>query len=360
MKPAAEHGGAFFSAIGEDFSHLDRSRDIIPADVLDAWFDPAPGVIETLHAYLPFLARTAPPVQADGLVAAIAAARSLPPDSLLVGPGSSALLFTCLPRLVQPGATVLRLDPMYGEYEHLCESVLESQVVQCRLRPEGGFQVHGEELSSLCRDLEPDAVFLVNPNSPTGRHWPRAEVLAWLDSLPASTLVLIDETYIDFAAPDQSLESEAARRSNLLVLKSMSKAYALSGLRAGYLVAAPAVIDFLSVYQPPWNVGFFGQVAAVEALRSTSYYTACWTETRDLRDEMPGLLAGIRVYPSEANFYLIELESPARVAAALRDSGIYLRECQSMGPVLADRFLRVAVRSRGENQRIAAALTRLV
>lgn len=360
MKQGAFHGGAFFSAIGEDFAHLERSREIIAADVLDAWFDPPPAVLETLRAYLPFLARTSPPVQAEGLLAAIAVARSVPQESVLVGAGSSALLFGCLPRLVEPGATVLRLDPMYGEYEHLCETVLEAQVVQHRLRPEDDFQVHAADLSALCRDLEPDAVFLVNPNNPTGRLWPRAELLAWLDTLPAPTLVVVDETYLDFAAPDQSLERDAAARRNLLVLKSMSKVYALSGLRVGYLVGSPPLVDFLSAFQPPWAVSLLGQVAAVEALRASHYYTACWERTRSLRAEMTAMLPGVRVYPSDANFYLVELEEPARVAAALLVQGIYVRECQSMGPVLADRFLRIAVRSREENARIAAAIQGLL
>jgi histidinol-phosphate/aromatic aminotransferase/cobyric acid decarboxylase-like protein len=356
MKPGAVHGGALFSAIGEDFAHLDRSREIVAADVLDAWFDPPPAVLETLRAYLPFLARTSPPVQAEGLVAAIAAARSVPPESVLVGAGSSALLFGCLPRIVEPGATVLRLDPMYGEYEHLCETVLEAQVVQHRLRPEDDFRVRAEELFTLCRDLEPEAVFLVNPNNPTGRHWPRAELLAWLDTLPAETLVIVDETYIDFAAPDESLEREAAARRNLLVLKSMSKVYALSGLRVGYLIGPPPLVDFLSAFQPPWAVSLLGQVAAVEALRATDYYAACWERTRLFRAEVMASMPAVRVFPSESNFYLVELEAPGRAAEALRAQGIHVRECQSMGPILADRFLRIAVRSREENARIAAAI----
>ncbi len=79
------HGGKFFQAIGEDFSALERSANVINADVLDAWFDPSPRVVEKLTRFLPFLAKTSPPVHACGLIAAIARARGVRPDQILAG-----------------------------------------------------------------------------------------------------------------------------------------------------------------------------------------------------------------------------------------------------------------------------------
>jgi histidinol-phosphate/aromatic aminotransferase/cobyric acid decarboxylase-like protein len=358
MRQAAAHGGEFFHSIGEDFRSLERSREIVNADVLDAWFDPAPEVLARLHEYLPFLARTSPPLHAEGLVQAIAETRGIPEECVLTGSGSSSLLFSCLPRLIEPGSTALLLDPTYGEYAHLAETVLEAQIARLKLAPEREFLVDAGEMRELTRALTPEAVFLVNPNSPTGRLWPRAELLAWLDDLPESTLVLVDETYIDYAGAE-SLESEAVRRKNLVVVKSMSKAYALSGLRVGYLVAHADLADELYKYLPPWPVGLLAQVAAVEALRRTDYYRARWAETHALRREVCERLAaieGLKPHDSEANFYLLELDEPARAAARLRERGIFVREGAAMGGGLADRFLRIAVKDRDQNERIAAAL----
>jgi histidinol-phosphate/aromatic aminotransferase/cobyric acid decarboxylase-like protein len=137
----------------------------------------------------------------------------------------------------------------------------------------------------------------------------------------------------------------------------MSKAYALSGLRAGYLVAHPATIDALEPWMPPWPLGLPAQVAAVEALLDPEYYQARWAETRALRavaQQQFAALPGVRVYPSTANFFLIELDAAASVAAALRERGIFLREFAS-GP-LAGRFLRVAVKDPQQNERIADEL----
>jgi len=169
----------------------------------------------------------------------------------------------------------------------------------------------------------------------------------------------VDETYIDFCGPDQTLEAEAAARPNLLVVKSMSKVYALSGLRAGYFAGHPDVIQRLSLYQPPWPVGLVGQVAAVEALRDPVYYRDRWSETARLRagicDDI-ARMGGYRVYPSDANYYLVECDGAPRVAASLQARSIFVRDCASMGSLDAGRFLRIAVKDAEQNARIAAAL----
>src|SRR5262249_9846523 len=88
-KPAScFHGGAFFSAVGTRFESLERNREIINADVLDAWFPPAPGVLTALQQYLPWLLRTSPPTACEGLIEAIAQARGVNHDNVLLGAGS--------------------------------------------------------------------------------------------------------------------------------------------------------------------------------------------------------------------------------------------------------------------------------
>src|SRR6188474_2653130 len=90
------HGGAFFDAIGPDFQTLERRHEVINADVLDAWFPPAPAVLSALEDHLPWLLRTSPPIWSEGLVDTIASARGLEPECILAGPGSSALIYLAL------------------------------------------------------------------------------------------------------------------------------------------------------------------------------------------------------------------------------------------------------------------------
>jgi histidinol-phosphate/aromatic aminotransferase/cobyric acid decarboxylase-like protein len=349
----AFHGGAFFEAIGVDLRHLDLSGSVISADVLDAWFDPSPRVSAFLREHLEFLLRTSPPNHAEGLVAEISQAREVPPESVLTGSGSSSLLFHCLPRLLPARPKALLLEPMYSEYEHIVETLLDGSIVRQRLDEEAGFVPAGAKLSALAARERPDAVLLVNPNNPTGRLWPRTDLLRGLDGLPEGTLAVVDETYIEYAGASASLEKEAAARQNLVVLKSMSKVYGLSGARVAYMVSHPDRIRKLARWMPPWPVGLPSQAAAMEALRDPGWYAARYAETAALRSQCLEALGG-RGRPSEANFYLVRVEAPARVAALLREQKIFVREFAE--GLLAGRYLRFAVKSAEQNARILAGL----
>src|SRR6266404_649311 len=163
MTDSAGHGGDFFRAIGHDFRTLSRGREVIGADVLDAWFDPSPRVLDALREYLPFLLRTSPPTHAEGLVEAIAEVRGLDAASILPGAGSSSLIFACLPALIEPGARVLLLDPMYSEYGHFARNHLGANVVSYRLTPECGFAICTDDFVRATLEIAPAAVLLVNP-----------------------------------------------------------------------------------------------------------------------------------------------------------------------------------------------------
>ena len=357
MTQGAFHGGAFFDAVGVDLRHLERASRVIGADVLDAWFDPAPGVMGLLREYLPFLLRTSPPSHAEGFIAEVAARRGVAAECVLPGAGSSSLLFTCLPRLLRDGASALVLAPMYSEYEHIVGTLLGGVVRYHALRLEDGFAVDGEELLREVQRIQPNAVLLVNPNNPTGRLWPRAEIIRFLDQLPAGTLVVIDEAYLDYVGAAESLEQEAAIRTNLVIIKSMSKVYSLSGARVAYLVTNASLAARLRPWLPPWPLGLLSQAAAMEALRDPGYYAARYAETHRLRDQLIAGLARLRPRPSQVNHFLVEPDHPARLAAALRERSIYVREFPD-GP-LAGRFLRITVKDESQNARMIEALDEL-
>jgi len=362
MNTLAFHGGKSFEAIGEDFQNLDRAAHVINADVLDAWFDPSPRVLSKLQQYLPFLVRTSPPAYSSGLVAAIARVRGIPTDCILTGGGSSDLIFTCLPRLNSRIQTVMILDPMYGEYRHVIETVLGAQTVSFMLHKEEDFRIDTDRLIASVQRHHPDLLVFVNPNSPTGQYWPRREVFRLLDATPASTWILIDETYIEYAGREESLEAEACKRDRLIVLKSMSKTYALSGMRVGYLVAGPSTISLLARWVPPWAVSLPAQIAAVEALGDEDYYGGKYCETHSLREDLVHQLRHnpqITTYPSTTNFVLVETRTSAQdTLEEMRKSDVFVRNCDSMGERFADRFIRIAVKRRVDNSRIVDALFR--
>ena len=197
----------------------------------------------------------------------------------------------------------------------------------------------------------------MNPNNPTGRLWPREKLIQFLDQLPADVLTIVDEAYLDYAGAVESLESEAALRPNLVVIKSMSKVYALSGARVGYLVTEARRTAQLSPWLPPWPVGLLAQAAAIEALRDPSWYLSNYAETHILREQLRTRLAPLRPVESEVNFFLIQPRNPTALADSLRQRQIFVREFPD-GP-LAGRYLRVTVKDAAQNERLASAILEL-
>lgn len=361
-KPTAcFHGGAFFAAIGERFDSLERSRTIINADVLDAWFPPAPGVVETLREHLAWLLRTSPPTGCEGLIATIAEHRGVTPENILPGAGSSDLIFRALRQWLTPASHALILDPTYGEYPHVLERVIGCTVDRLTLSRGQGYAVDLPRLEAALADGY-DLVVLVNPNSPTGRHVPRAELERVLSQAPLRTRIWVDETYVEYAGGGESLERFAARSENVIVCKSMSKVYALSGARAAYLCAGPHQLEELRAITPPWVVSLPAQVAAVRALQDPGYYAARYVETAALREGLAAQLRllGWEILPGIANFLLCHLSNNGPDAASIvhrcREQELFLRDAAMMGSRLGTHTMRIAVKDAATNQRMVAII----
>jgi histidinol-phosphate/aromatic aminotransferase/cobyric acid decarboxylase-like protein len=207
-------------------------------------------------------------------------------------------------------------------------------------------------------------VVLVNPNSPTGQHVVRTDLERVLGDVSERTRVWIDETYVEYAGPGQSLERFAAASRNVIVCKSMSKAYALSGARVAYLCASALRLQNLRSLLPPWSVSLLAQVSAVNALKDPGYYAERYRETHVLRADLAERLSGIEgleIVPGMANFLLCFLppegQDAETVVRACRKHDLFLRNTATMGARLGNHAVRIAVKSRAENERIATILS---
>ncbi|MDT9681112.1 histidinol-phosphate transaminase [Streptomyces sp. TRM76323] len=358
-----EHGGASFTAIGTDFRTLHRRHRVVAADVLDAWFPPAPGVRAALAEDPAWAARTSPPSGAEGLLAEIAAARALPAEALAVGAGSSDLIFRAFARWLTPESRVLLMDPGYGEYAHVTERVIGCRVDRFRLRREDGWRIDPARLSAAVGTGRYDLVVVVNPNNPTGRHAPAAELRSLIAAAPDRTRWWIDEAYLGYVGLTESLADLAATDPRVVVCSSLSKMYALSGVRAAYLVAEPTTAARLRRWTPPWPVSLPAQLAAVAALRDPAYYGDRWLRTHALRRRLAVDLAGLDeavvVEEGVANFLNVTLPpdgpSAARLVNECRRHDVYLRDLSPLSPEYQGRTVRVAVRDTAENARVVAA-----
>lgn len=355
------HGGAFFDAIGDEFDKLHTKEDVISADVLDAWFDPAPAVLAALRDHLPWAIKTSPPTNCDGMQRVIAQYRGVDAGNILPGAGSSDLIFLGFRHWLRPESRVLILDPMYGEYAHVLEQVVRCKVDRLRLARNSNYAVDLDELAARMRSGY-DWIVLVNPNSPTGQHVPRHQLESVLAGAPKRTRIWIDETYVDYVGSDQSVEQFAVASANVIVCKSMSKCFALSGIRCGYLCSPHHLIEMLRPISPPWAVSLPAQIAACEAMRNIAYYRDRWQETATLRDDLAANLRALDwdVLPGCANFLLCHLPEYQPEARCLVDAcrkwNLFVRDVKSMGTGFDARTVRIAVKDATTNQRMIEIL----
>lgn len=364
---ACAHGGAFFGAIGEEFDALERRAHVVNADVLDAWFDPAPEVVEAVREHLPWLLRTSPPTGCEGLVRAVARARGVDEACVVPGAGSSDLIFRAFTRWLGARSRALVLDPTYGEYAHVLERVVGCRVDRLGVSRGEGYALDPERIVGAAAGGAYDLIVLVNPNNPTGAHVPRAAMEGALARVPARTRVWVDEAYVEYAGPGESLERFAAASEHVVVCKSLSKVYALSGARAAYLVAPEGVARDLRRVTPPWAVGLPAQVAAVRALGCGAYYADRYARTAALREELArGLRArtGLEVESGVINCVLLWLPEggpgAGEVVARCRERGVFVRDCSTISASFGSRCVRIAVKDEGVNRRVVDAVGEVV
>jgi len=348
--PWAQHGGVFW----DEHTHVQDLHSCVRADVLDAWFPPGPEVVAVLRTSATEFANTTPPEDSTILKGAISAARGLDSKSILCHAGSSALIYSCFRELVQRSSRVLVLDPTYGEYEHVATKAGRPVTRIPLPYPYCAASL----LKSIERELMSGDLFaLVNPNSPTGTVLPSEALKSLMNTFDRTTF-WVDETYSEYVDQPNSLERVASAHHNLIVCKSMSKVYALSGLRVGYAVSLEERIAEFRGLIPPWAVCLPAQLAGEAALRSTGYYRERYIETHQLRSLLCRAIEQQLGWPVQEGAINCVLtfpnQRPDEIVATLRKRGVYIRSGFHYG---GREALRIAVRSAPENARTVGALS---
>jgi histidinol-phosphate/aromatic aminotransferase/cobyric acid decarboxylase-like protein len=339
MTMRAIHGGALW----QPRIRVTRDYDaIVTADVNDAWYPPAPRVLETIAEWTPRVQHS-PDASGQLLLDAIARKENIPVESIRLGAGSSDLLHHIISSSAAGGDEVLTLNPTYSEYR--------------RIALLAGSSVRTLDPAHLDRS-KPRLIVLCNPNNPNGRVLAREEILRIARAVPRHTYVLVDEAYIDFA-PAESVITDAPEIENLAVVRTFSKAFALAGLRVGYAAMGERVRALFDRRgRPPWPVGLLGLRAAQTAIEEYCYVQQRVIEFASLKAALiEGL--GVPVLPSVTHFFLVDLESTRHTAADVRDRmaerGVYLRDLTGFTERGLDRYLRISTQSPPDNHRIVRA-----
>jgi len=218
---------------------------------------------------------------------------------------------------------------------------------------------YGHDLVAMRAAIRDDTrvLWIANPNNPTGTFLPWAEIEAFLESVPAQVLVVLDEAYGEYLPPPERCDTAAwlARFPNLLITRTFSKAYGLAGLRVGYGLGHPEVIDLLNRVRHPFNVNLPALAAAEAALDDEAFLARSYAlNTAGMAQLVAGLAElGIETVPSKGNFLLVKVGDAARINTELLKRGVIVRPVASYG---LPEFLRVSVGLAGQNARFLDAL----
>lgn len=350
------HGGDLVTA-AERFglppgSFLDYSANINPLGM-------PPRVQETLQMSLPAVLRYPDPGH-RAFRKALAARLALPESWLLPTNGAAEAMALAILSL-QP-KTVGVVYPCFSEYTQLSEQ-FGAQVLGCYGREEDGYKPDSAELYSLFQ--RSDLVFVGSPNNPTGiLYEPQelAQMAKWTKE--TDTWLAVDEAFLDFVEEERqfSLAGQLDRHPRVILMRSMTKMYAIPGLRLGYAIAHPDVISRMSAKQVSWSVNALALLAGELCLEEWEYERRTRALVAEERAYLTAFIRdklGWKVWPGEANFLLVR--SPQEITAEelqrlLGQKGVLIRSC-AMYPGLTAHDVRIAVRTREENQRLAAALS---
>lgn len=275
-------------------------------------------------------------------------------DSVLCGNGSTELIYL-IPRALKP-EKVLIPQPTFSEYERACKAAQKSEVRSQKLREENDFEIETDSFIKAMKGC--DMAFLCNPNNPTGRLLKRAAMLKIAAAAKKLRCYLVvDEAFIDFC-PKDSVVNEVCNNPYLIVLGSMTKFYALTGLRIGYGVFHQSVIKKIISYKEPWAVNTIAQRAGVVAMSDTEYRDETFSVMKEEKKFMEDGLGKLKIeyIPSAVNYYLLRLSNAGEVINSLRHKGILVRDCSNFAG-LNRAYIRIAVKSRRHNARLLKELS---
>jgi histidinol-phosphate aminotransferase len=317
---------------------------LLPGDVIDFSVNtnplgPAPSVLAAIASAD---WRRYPGDDEMPLRRALAERAGVDTGQVVLGNGSAELLWLVALAALRPGERAAVAGPTFGEYARAARVV--------------GAEVCQVETPAEAREAR--VLFLCNPNNPTGAYRLADEITGLLDDTPDRLLVL-DEAYAGFVEERWSSEPLLAR-GNLVILRSMTKDHALPGLRLGYALAAPDVAHALEAVRPPWSVNAGALRAGLAALEPAALAHVAggrevvWANRRRLTEGLQAL--GYRVWPSHANFVLVEVGDGARLRQALLPHGLVVRDCTSFG---LPACIRIACREEEACRRLLDVLGRL-
>jgi histidinol-phosphate aminotransferase len=276
------------------------------------------------------------------------------PEQIFLGNGSDEAIDLVFRAFCEPGQdNVVAIDPTYGMYQ-VCADV--NNVEYRKVLLDGSFRFSAEKLLAVADDRT-KLIFLCSPNNPTGNELPRDEVEKVMKEFDG--LVILDEAYHDFSGVPTIL-SRLGEYPNLVVLQTFSKAWGSAAIRLGMAFASPDIIAILNKIKYPYNVNMLTQREGLNALNNYDeierWIKTLIEERKALMKDVANLHCVEKVFPSDANFFLVRVTDALKIYNYLVSLGIIVRNRHTVA--LCGNCLRVTVGTRAENNQLIEALTK--
>lgn len=277
--------------------------------------------------------------------------KKLDPSSIFIGNGSDEVIDLLFRIFCNPGKDkALTFAPTYGMYD-VSSAINDVELIKLELNE--NFEIDMNRFLPFLNDTDLKLILICSPNNPTGNSFDFSlieEIIANFNGI-----VLVDEAYVDFSNARSTTEL-IAKYPNLIVSQTFSKARGLAAARVGIAYSNPEMIALLNKVKPPYNVSLLNQQAAISALKDSALYEenkrVILEEKEQLKNQLNTLDVVVRIYPSDANFYLVEVKDANRVYQSLVDQKVIVRNRNQV----VRNCIRITVGSANENQQLINAL----
>lgn len=347
-------------AHGGNIYEVARRYNLAPENILDFSASISPlGVPEKVMAAVEAAltaVRYYPDPECTSFCEAAAAYHEVNRQNILPGNGAAEIIYL-ITHLVRPRRALIPI-PTFSEYAYAVESIGAEVISPCFRQQGQRFVIHKEDFVQSIAGK--DLVFICNPNNPTSTLWTRGELIEIVEVGRANhCTVVIDEAYLDLVedGPAYSMVERVRDYDNLLILKSLTKVYAIPGLRIGYALGPSRIIKAMTLLRDPWSVNVLAQEAGTAAFQESEYLSRLrelvQVERQYLYEELSKIAGLEPVYPT-ANFILFDT-GPAGISAAtlqnaMATRGILIRDCTSFRG-MGGNHVRITVRTRVDNER---------
>ena len=342
MRPF-EHGGNVYDSTGQLSDWLDMSANINPLGLSEAVKTAIVSNIDSLVHY--------PDPETQELKSAISTRYKIDYDKIIALNGAAEFFYLFFNFIKHK--SVLIVVPSFSEYERAAIAS-GCEVKYFFTREENNFKVNFEQLIKFVKDKKIDCVVLANPNNPTGNIVDTEDVINLLN---LNRLVLIDESFIDFLGDDYSMRKLLNKYKNLIVVQSLTKFFAIPGLRLGFAIANEDLIRSLELRKDVWNVNYLAQKAGVAALTDDHYIenTHKWIfkEKLNVADRLKKI-NNLKVFETKVNFVLIKFQTEQiafKIMDKLKLNRILVRSCANFRG-LDGSYIRMAIRHHNDNDKV--------